>query len=128
MSKNSKIQVYFDGACYLCAYEISLYRKLDRDQKIDFVDISLDSFDPKSEGLDPIRVNKFFHVRKHDSSLAVGVEGFIAIWEELKSLNFLARWARFKPVRIVLELGYKVFVVVRPYLPRRKCDSGSCQI
>ena len=91
-------------------------------------DISLPSFDPRQEGLDPAEVNRLFHVKKRSGEILTGVDGFIEIWDEIPSLNFLAKVGRLRLVRPFLDLGYKGFVVARPYLPRRKCETGACQI
>ncbi len=40
MSDESKTEVYFDGACPLCRREISLYRKLDKEGVISWVDVA----------------------------------------------------------------------------------------
>ena len=128
MEAADKITVYYDGACYICAHEIDLYRKRDKANKIDFADISLGSFDAAAEGLDPDEIQRVFHVRNREGSILTGVDGFIAIWDEIPSLNFLAKLGRNGFVRMLLNVGYKGFVVIRPYLPRRKCETDSCKI
>jgi predicted DCC family thiol-disulfide oxidoreductase YuxK len=128
VNKAHKLSVYFDGDCYLCSLEINQYRKKDRQNQIQFVNISSPEFDARAVGLDPDRVQKYFHVRKVGGDLLQGVPAFVAIWETLASYRFLAKLAKIKLVRTILELGYSLFVGIRPYLPRRQCESGVCKI
>jgi len=128
VESENKITVYYDGACYICSREIDLYKRKDTDKRINFTDISRPEFDAQKERLDASKVQRLFHVRSRDGNILVGVDGFIAIWDELKSFNFLARLARIRLVRFFLDLGYKLFVVIRPYLPRKKCETDTCQI
>ncbi len=121
-----KLKIYYDSLCYLCHHEIEWYRKKDKNNDIYFEDISLESFDAEKEGLDTNQVNKFFHVRKQNGELLLGVDAFIEIWETIDSLNFLAKIGSLSISRLFLKLGYKVFVVVRPHLPRRKCNTDRC--
>ena len=128
MTKSEKIKVYFDGACYVCSHEIELYKKKDKAHRIAFEDISAPGFDPLSQGLDPKEIVRVFHVRTRSGELLTGVEAFMAIWNEIDSLHFLGRLARLRIVRLMLEAGYKCFVVIRPYLPRKKCATDACKI
>ena len=125
---SENIKVYYDGGCYICSREIELYRRKDTHRRIHFTDINHPKFDAKIEDLNPDEVNRLFHVRKKNGEIVVGVDGFIAVWEEISSLNFLARAARIRFIRFFLDLGYKLFVLVRPYLPRKKCETDTCQI
>lgn len=126
--KENKLTVYYDGACYICAHEISLYRRRDKKNNIIFKDISEPQFDVKAEGLNRSEIVRVFHARLASGELITGVDAFMAIWENIESLNFLARLAKFRMLRLVLDLGYKVFVIVRPLLPRKKCETNACEL
>jgi predicted DCC family thiol-disulfide oxidoreductase YuxK len=112
--------VYFDGLCMACSAEINHYRKLEGAEHFDFVDITANGFEPAAHGLDPHKVHKVMHVRDREGVLHEGVEAFRTIWKELPRYHFLWRLSDSPAVRPVLELGYRAFVVARPYLPRRK--------
>lgn len=127
MTKN-KVKVFYDGACYLCTLEINTYRKKDKHQRIHFVDISRTEFNAAKEGLDPREVKRLFHVKDVDGEIVSGVDAFIIIWQNIDSFNFLARLARFKLIKIAMEAGYVIFVKVRPFLPKRKCETDACNI
>jgi len=128
--KNYKLIVYYDGLCRICHREIMHYLRLSGSERIDWQDISEASFDAAGVGLDPVAVTKNFHARTCDGRLLVGVEAFIAIWELLPRYGWLARLAARRPVNYLLKIGYRLFVRIRPYLPRKKasCDDNRCQI
>ncbi len=121
-----KVTVYFDGLCVLCSTEINHYRKSRGSERISFVDICAPGFDPKAHGLDPKAVHKVMHVRRADGTLATKVDAFITIWSTLPGYWILAKTARLGLVRFFLNIGYHFFVLVRPYLPRRKADIYAC--
>lgn len=128
-SAEGKIKVYFDGLCRLCSAEISTYRKMGGSDLIRFIDITAGDFDPFKEGLDPRAIHNQFHARDEVGHLHVGVPAFILIWSKLNRLKWLARWARFSVVKVVLDFAYFLFTKVRPYLPRKNCEASPyCEI
>lgn len=123
--------IYFDGLCLACSTEINHYRKLPGSEKFSFVDITETSFEPEAHGIDPYLAHKVMHVRDPNGTLHQGVAAFRAIWRELPRYQFLFRLSEYRSVRSVLELGYKAFVHLRPFLPRKKetcSDSPFCEI
>ena len=76
MSKKGKISIFYDAECHLCHREIEWYRKIDKLDRIDYIDISRPGFDAETYGLDKVAVNKFFHVRTGNGDYKIGVEGF----------------------------------------------------
>ena len=125
-----KTTVYFDGACYLCSAEIRHYEKKDKTGVLRLVDISSPEFQAETEGLDPVKVQQWMHVRDSRGQLRLGVDAFIAIWESLPQYRWLSVLASMAIPNLLLRLGYVVFAKVRPYLPRRKtasCENGSCR-
>lgn len=123
---SSDLRVFYDGQCIVCSKEIDVYRRKDTNKKIEFVDISSLSFDAESEGLDPNRVKSVFHVKDSQNRLYTEVDGFIAIWDLLGIFKTLSIIAKSRLGRPVLDIGYFAFTKVRPFLPRKKCDDGSC--
>jgi predicted DCC family thiol-disulfide oxidoreductase YuxK len=122
-----KTTVYFDGLCVICSREIDHYRRSRGADQIDFVDICGVGFEASAHGLDPFAVHKVMHVKRPDGSLATRVDAFIAIWETLPGYSWLSRFARVRPIRWVLEIGYDFFVWIRPSLPRRKATAAQCE-
>jgi predicted DCC family thiol-disulfide oxidoreductase YuxK len=122
-----KTIIYYDGACHLCSREIEHYRKIDKADALEFVDIADPGFDASAHGLDPIRVNQEMHVRDSKGKLHIAVQAFIEIW---KVIPLYQKWVRVaeNPLALpFLKVGYSAFAKVRPYLPKRKtCYSGVC--
>ncbi len=120
MKQNPKLTVFFDGLCSVCSPEIAWYRRHDRQGEILFKDITDPGFNAATEGLDPHEVNTVFHARKPDGTLLLGVDAFLEIWNILPRFKMLARLGRVGPLKKILNVGYAGFVIVRPYLPRKK--------
>jgi predicted DCC family thiol-disulfide oxidoreductase YuxK len=117
--------IYFDGLCLACSTVINHYRRLPGSEKFQFIDITNPSFKPEEHGIDPKLAHKVMHVRDTNGQLQQGVEAFRAIWQELPRYQFLYRLSARKTVNKLLQLGYTVFVQVRPYLPRKKADCSA---
>ncbi len=122
----TKVTVYYDGLCVLCSREIDHYRKSRGADLINFVDICAPGFEPASHGVDPKAVHRVMHVKRTDGTLATEVDAFITIWDTLPGYWLLAKIARFGVVRFFLNIGYQMFVRIRPYLPRRGADFYAC--
>jgi len=126
------LTIYFDGLCRLCSAEMNHYRKLPESRTISFVDITDKEFSAEKQGLDPFLVHKVMHVRGQDGKIHTGVDAFIHIWQVFAKYRTLARIAEYRIPRAALELGYRTFVVIRPFLPRKKkqdcSDSPYCEL
>lgn len=134
MAPSNKLAIFYDSGCRVCAWEVEKYLAMDRDRRLETIDILSPEFRAGDFGLDPARVRKLFHVRTPDGRVIAGVDAFIEIWKTLGSRwsTRASRWAKIAPVHAALELGYRVFVEIRPFLPRRPgapdCHGGSCEI
>ena len=127
----NKLQVYYDGLCKVCSFEIEHYKKQKGAEKIDFVDITKPNFNASAEGLDPHLVHKYLHAKKEDGHIVSGVETFRLIWQKLPKYNWAFEASNNSLVKSGLNFGYHFFVRVRPYLPRYKdqCkDSPYCEV
>ncbi|MDA9951746.1 DUF393 domain-containing protein [Oligoflexaceae bacterium] len=124
----TELQIFYDSQCIVCDKEISLYRKRNQDQKLEFVDIAHPDFDAENFSVDREAVQKEFHVKTKEGRLIVGVEAFIEIWTYIPGWSWAAKLARFPLFLWILKAGYVLFVWIRPVLPRRKdpCSSGVC--
>lgn len=123
--------IYYDGLCIACSTEINHYRKLSGSEKFSFIDITDIDFKAIDHGIDPRLAHKVMHVRDLDGNLHQGVDAFRAIWKQLPRYQFLYNLSNQKTVRSILEIGYNLFVKIRPYLPRKKSDCSSspyCEI
>jgi len=109
--------VYFDGSCPLCQAEIGYYRRSDEDRAICFVDVS----EPGAvtpEGVTQQGAMARFHMRTADGRVLSGAAAFVEVWKRLPNWRWAARVAALPGVLPVLEVGYRAFLPVRPYLSR----------
>lgn len=110
-----KVTVFYDGACPLCASEIDLYKRADSDQSLCFLDVSSEFF----SGDDRITRRQAlarFHVRLPDGRQVSGARGFIEVWRVIPSWRWVAKLASLPGFARVLELGYRIFLHIRPLI------------
>lgn len=122
---SQKGAIYFDGLCMACSLEINHYRKLKGSENFEFIDITESNFSAEHHGLDPFKVHKVMHVKDSSGRLFEGIDAFVAIWDQIPRYQFLSRLAKKSFFRGALELGYKGFVRIRPFLPRKKMDCSN---
>jgi len=131
MESTKSLQVFYDGGCVVCNHEIDFYKKRDIQNKIEWIDINLPLFSATNYGLNPMKVRERFHSITSDGKILDGVESFMTIWKIMGILKPLVFLAENRYSRSLMDLGYKFFTVIRPYLPRRKdyaCEDGSCVV
>lgn len=112
-----KTTVFFDGSCPLCRAEIRYYRRKDKAGALCFIDIS-DAGAVPPEGVTQQQAMKQFHVRASDGRVRSGAAAFVEVWTLLPRWCWAARIASLPGAMIALELGYKIFLPVRPFLSR----------
>jgi predicted DCC family thiol-disulfide oxidoreductase YuxK len=116
-SEASPSTVYFDGSCALCRAEIGHYRGQDQANALCFVDVS----DPDAAvpaGLSQRAAMDRFHVRAGNGELVSGAAAFVEVWRRLPRWRWAARIAAWPGVLAALELGYRLFLPVRPVISR----------
>ena len=116
-SQLPKSTVYFDGSCPLCRAEIGYYQRKDQYSALCFVDISEPGGIPP-EGITQERAMKRFHVRASDGRVLSGAAAFAEIWTRLPRWRWAARLAGLPGVTPLLEVGYRLFLPIRPYLSK----------
>lgn len=115
--------LYFDGACPVCAKEISLYRRQTGAEGIDWVDAA--TCDPAAlgPGLSREAALARLHLRRPDGSLVSGPGAFVGLWSALPRWSFLATLLGSRPALWALEQAYRIFLTAR--LAWRKPPRGS---
>ena len=116
-SQLPKSTVYFDGSCPLCRAEIGYYQRKDQYSALCFVDISEPGGIPP-EGITQERAMKRFHVRASDGRVLSGAAAFVEVWARLPRWRWAARLAGLPGVTPLLEVGYRLFLPIRPYLSK----------
>ena len=112
------LTVWYDGDCPICAAEIGLMRRLDREAAVDFVDLSQPGVCPADRTARLARL----HAQPDGGPVLDGAAAFVAMWRVLPPLRPLAALASPPPVLWVLERAYRLFLKVRPglqFLARR---------
>jgi predicted DCC family thiol-disulfide oxidoreductase YuxK len=109
--------VFFDGSCPLCRAEIGYYHRQDQAGALCFVDVSDPGAVPP-EGITQRRAMERFHVRARDGSVLSGAAAFAEVWTRLPKWRWAARAASLPGALAALELGYRIFLPVRPIISR----------
>ena len=113
----SKSIDYFDGSCPLCRAEIGYYLRKDQAGALCFVDVS-ETGALTPEGITQQRAMERFHVRSGDGRVLSGAAAFVEVWTRLPKWRWAARAASLPGALAALELGYRMFLPVRPFISR----------
>jgi predicted DCC family thiol-disulfide oxidoreductase YuxK len=114
-----KTKILVDGNCIVCDYEIAHYKRI-APEEIEIVDISSDHFDAASFALTTEAVNKNMHVITPEGEIKIGVDAFAHIWSRIKKYELASRVIRMPVFHPLAKAGYKLFTIIRPYLPKKK--------
>jgi len=108
------IEVFHDGDCPICRFEIAFYGKIDRQNRIRWTDI----IEQKDEAL-PVGKTRAtllgkFHVRElpiqENPVWFTGVDAFQRIWRELIVFKWFAWIFSVPGLRQLAELAYRGFL------------------
>ncbi|AWN53039.1 DUF393 domain-containing protein [Methylobacterium sp. 17Sr1-1] len=124
------LTVYYDGACPLCRTEIGHYRGCAGAERVRFVDLATLHDDASlGPGLDRAAAQARFHVREADGRLVSGAAAFARLWRRLPAWRWLGRLVEVRvlgcrPVLLLAEAAYRLFLPLRPCLARGLSRSG----
>lgn len=121
------LTVFFDGACPICAREIALMKRLNKNQRLIFCDFSLPEYDEKMTGLAPAELGRVIHAQWADGRMITGVPVFQAMWEAI-GLGWLAKLSRASLLEPLLYRAYAWFARNRLWLTGRAedCPGSTC--
>lgn len=106
--------LYFDGACPVCAREITHYRKQAGSENFAWVDASSCPLEVLGPDLSRADALARLHLRHPDGSLVSGAEAFVGVWQGLKAWAWLARLFNSRPAVMALDVAYRLFLRIRP--------------
>jgi predicted DCC family thiol-disulfide oxidoreductase YuxK len=122
---NTRPTVFFDGACPLCRREIAHYRRIDRAQRLRWVDAATEVEILAMHDLDLERAMAELHVLDGNGRWHRGVDAFLVIWSRLPAYRWLARLVSALRLRAPLGFVYRHFAAWRY---RSRCGTGGCTI
>jgi predicted DCC family thiol-disulfide oxidoreductase YuxK len=114
-----QLTVFFDGACPLCQREIAYYQRLDTAGQMRWVDVSAADA-PCPDGYCQHDLLKRFHVQCAQGRIYSGAAGFAHLWAALPGVwRYVGKVAMWPPMTWLLEVFYKAFLPLRPWMQRR---------
>ncbi len=116
-------RVFYDGGCPLCRREIDHYRRLDRQQQLEWIDITQQSDALVRNGLSYEQAMARFHVLDSSGRWQTGAHGFAELWSHLPYFRWLAWATRNLGLLTPLDVLYRHFARWRA---RRRCDGNLC--
>ena len=124
MDAEWQVEVFYDGACPLCAREIDFLRRKNGKGRIRFTDIADESFDPvQYEGRTLEDFMSRIQGRSRDGSWIEGVEVFRRLYAAA-GFGWLVSFTRIPGISHILDTGYRVFARNRLRWTGR--DAGRC--
>jgi len=89
-----KLTVLYNDACPVCSFEIEHYRGLclKRDLPLEFEKISDEGAMLEATGLTVKAAKQRLHVRLPSGELRVGVDAFLALWQEMPVYRLFGRF------------------------------------
>lgn len=116
LSTSPQFSVFYDGGCPLCVREIGFYQRQTGADQINWVDLTSHNDGPVAPGLSCQAALARFHVQTRSGELLQGGTAFAALWRELPKFRRLGQIGGQAPFRWFLNLGYKLFLPLRPSL------------
>ncbi|MBC7281825.1 DUF393 domain-containing protein [Hoeflea sp.] len=104
------LSVWYDGDCPVCRQEVALYSRIDREGRIDWIDIVALTEQQLPEGKSRADLLGRFHARQGDGPWQTGVDAFAAIWAKLPGLRRGAFLFRTPLIRQAAQLAYLGFL------------------
>jgi len=126
LNEPARPTVFFDGSCPLCTAEIATYRKCRGADDIDWIDVAESTADAGGEtsadtiapGLSRADAMRRFHMRRADGAIVSGGAAFAELWASLPAFSRAGQLGRWRPVAVLLEGAYRLFLPVRPLLQK----------
>jgi predicted DCC family thiol-disulfide oxidoreductase YuxK len=119
------LELFYDGACPLCAREARALGRLDRNGRLKLTDLTAPGFDPAEAGVPMERLLARIHGRLPNGTIVEGVEVFRKAYEAA-GLRLLVAPTRLPGISWLLDRAYDVFARNRLRLTGR-CEDDACR-
>jgi len=120
------LELFWDGGCPLCRREISYYRGLDREGRVQWTNIHNNPEALIRHGISIDQAMARIHAARADGEILSGVSAFLAVWERLPYWRSLPPLLRAVPGAVpVAESAYSAFARVRLRVTGRGMGGGS---
>ena len=119
--EEARVTMLYDGGCSLCRSEVTHYRRIDRAERVQWVDISADPGLLASVGIRYDEAMARLHVVDRSGKVQTGAWAFAAVWDALPYYRWLARIVRALRLLPAIDVAYVYFARWR--LKRRGCDN-----
>ena len=116
-----QVTTFFDGGCPLCRREVQHYRRLDRDETVQWIDISAPGTQLDVYGISRDTAMARFHVLVNEKQMQTGAAAFVALWSALPYYRWLAKLMRIPGIIPLLERAYQLFARWRLARRQRHC-------
>lgn len=115
----NKTKIFVDGNCVVCSAEITHYNRI-APGFFEVIDITHPDFNATQFNLTTAAVNKHMHVLTPEGDLKIGVDAFAHIWSRIERYKIASKLIQSPAIKPIAKVGYAVFAVLRPYLPKKK--------
>jgi predicted DCC family thiol-disulfide oxidoreductase YuxK len=120
-----QLTMLYDGLCPLCSREVRMLRRKDKHDRLAFVDIAEQSFDPSTFGITHADAHAAMHVQLPDGTMVKGVEAFRQVYRAL-GMGWVMAPTGWPILRPIFDLLYRGFAKIRPRLQRKACATDRC--
>jgi predicted DCC family thiol-disulfide oxidoreductase YuxK len=125
----TKLTIFFDGTCPLCAKEMRALKQRDTHQHIRTVDIYSDDFSHYSQ-IDAARANTILHALDDNDTLLLGLDVTYRAWQ-LVGRGWLyapLRWPLIKPIAdwFYLRFANNRYRISYWLTGRSRCSTDQC--
>ncbi|WP_440889101.1 thiol-disulfide oxidoreductase DCC family protein [Vibrio sp. WZ-1] len=125
----TKLTVFYDGTCPLCAKEMEALKQCDAEQQIKIINIYSDAFADYPQ-IDPEQANTILHALNQKGELLLGLDVTHRAWQ-LVGRGWLyapLRWRVVKPVAdwLYLKFAKNRYRVSYLLTGKSRCNTNSC--
>lgn len=128
MTPSPEIEVFYDGDCPVCRWEVRLYDRMDQRGAVLWTDIGALAPDDLPPGKTQADLLGRFHVRDvatqdhggPQEPWFIGVDAFARIWRVLPGLRYIAGLFRVPGIRQLTMVAYRLFLKWQGWHRRRR--------